>query len=211
MLKSLPGPNFSGVQRVKNRIAEIRRLVGDKNVSRGGSTFVEVLEEKERDYEKQAAKEILKNGKSLTGRKGIVNLADHTEESNFALIEKVLERKCRKYGVKESLVKAVMEMESGGNPKAVSKAGAMGLMQLMPSTAKMLGVNNPFDIEENLDGGIRYLKMLLEKYEGNEELALAAYHSGPARVDKYGGVPPYPIVRHYVRTVLALMNKRERS
>ncbi|MCD6183984.1 MAG: transglycosylase SLT domain-containing protein, partial [Thermovirga sp.] len=135
MLKSLPGPNFSGVQRVKNRIAEIRRLVGDKNVSRGGSTFVEILEEKERDYEKQAAKEILKNGKSLTGRKGIVNLADHTEESNFALIEKVLERKCRKYGVKESLVKAVMEMESGGNPKAVSKAGAMGLMQLMPSTA----------------------------------------------------------------------------
>jgi len=208
VLKSLPGPNFSNVQRVKNRIAEIRHLVGEKNVSRGGSTFVEVLEEKERDYEKQAVKEIFKNEKFFTGRKAIVNSAGHAEESDLALINKVIERKCRKYGVKESLVKAVVEMESGGNPKAVSKAGAMGLMQLMPSTAKMLGVNDPFDIEENLDGGIRYLKMLLEKYGGNEELALAAYHSGPARVDKYGGVPPYPVVKHYVRTVLALMNRR---
>ncbi len=112
-----------------------------------------------------------------------------------------------RYGVEESLVRAVILMESGGNPGAVSDAGAMGLMQLMPSTAKGLGVDDPFDPVQNLDGGVRYLRQLLDRYNGDESLALAAYHSGPSRVDRYGGIPPFPVVSRYVKTVLALARK----
>ncbi len=98
----------------------------------------------------------------------------------------------------------MITQESGGNPFAVSKAGAKGLMQLMDSTATDLGVENSFSPRSNIMGGTKYLKFLLEKFDGNEQLALASYNAGPASVDKYKGIPPYIETQKYVKSVLDL-------
>ena len=115
-----------------------------------------------------------------------------------------------KYGVDPDLARAVMRMESGGNPNAVSSAGAIGLMQLMPGTAKGLGVN-PKDPKRNLEGGIKYLAQLADKYDGDYVKTLAAYNAGSGRVDSYGGVPPFPETERYVKNVLALYRKYSRG
>ncbi|MBP1752714.1 MAG: lytic transglycosylase [Geobacteraceae bacterium] len=107
------------------------------------------------------------------------------------------------YGVDKSLVKAVIHAESGYNPNAVSPKGAAGLMQLMPKTAKDLRVSNSFDPRENIRGGIRYLRFLLDTFRGDVTLALAAYNAGLAKVSKFGGVPPYEETRTYVARVLS--------
>lgn len=120
-------------------------------------------------------------------KKQIVEMADYT---------------ARKYGVNPKLVRSVIGAESGYDPQAVSHAGAEGLMQLMPQTARDLGVENPMNPSENIDGGVRYLKQMLERYHGNVSLALAAYNAGPAAVDRAGGIPDYRETQSYVREVL---------
>jgi soluble lytic murein transglycosylase-like protein len=107
----------------------------------------------------------------------------------------------RRHGVAEPLVHAVIEVESKYNPKAVSRAGAMGLMQLMPKTANRFSVADAFDPVQNVDAGVRYLKELLERYSGQVRLALAAYNAGEEAVERHGGIPPYRETIDYVRRV----------
>lgn len=108
----------------------------------------------------------------------------------------------RRNGVRQSLVRAVVQVESGFNPFAYSNKGAMGLMQLMPSTAREFGVKNAFNPEENVRAGTKYLRQLLDRYGNDEELALAAYNAGPGAVDRHGQtVPPYRETRNYVSKV----------
>jgi soluble lytic murein transglycosylase len=109
---------------------------------------------------------------------------------------------CNLYKMDEALIRAVIEVESDYNRYAISYAGARGLMQLMPQTMQRLGVRNPWDPEQNIQAGTRYLKGLLDKFSGNTRLALAAYNAGPNNVIKYGDVPPYEQTENYVRKVL---------
>ncbi len=108
----------------------------------------------------------------------------------------------RRYGVPAALVKAVVKTESNFQRHAVSRAGAQGLMQLMPQTAAELGIQNPFSPEENLHGGTRYLRTMIDRFGGDWKHALAAYNAGPGAVDQYGGIPPYRETREYVERVL---------
>ncbi len=120
------------------------------------------------------------------------------EERFSPLIESTAQR----YGLETALVRAVVKVESAFYPKAYSKAGAVGLMQLMPATARELGVSDPWDPSANVDGGCRYLRMMLERFGGDLRLALAAYNAGPGAVEHYSGIPPYPETQRYVSLVL---------
>jgi soluble lytic murein transglycosylase-like protein len=124
-----------------------------------------------------------------------------------AEIERVIKVSAADYNVDPALIEAIIESESGFDSNATSSAGARGLMQLMPQTADALGVRDSYDATQNIRGGTRYLRSLLDRF-GEVQLAVAAYNAGPSAVQKYGGVPPYEQTRNYVRNVLARYARR---
>lgn len=120
-------------------------------------------------------------------------------------MDSIFKEAANTYGVPENLLKAVAKAESDFNPNCTSSAGAMGVMQLMPSTAKELGVTNAYDAKQNIMGGAKLLSQLLSKYNGNTSLALAAYNAGSGNVDKYGGIPPFKETQKYVSKILGYL------
>ncbi len=153
----------------------------------------------------------------LLGQDGITMVSEATKPANegsqgsaSTSFETFIQQAAQRYGVDPALIRSVIRAESNYNPQAVSRAGAMGLMQLMPGTARSLGVEDPFDPAQNIEGGVRLLRCLLDRYDGNVALALAAYNAGPGAVDRYRGIPPYRETQVYVNRVLDYYRQESR-
>jgi soluble lytic murein transglycosylase-like protein len=133
----------------------------------------------------------------------VSHLADlrSPEGENLKLFHPIILQEANRYEVDPALVKAIIMAESGYNPKAISKKGAKGLMQLMPSTAEALGVEDIFNPEQNISGGVRYFKQLVNRFDGDVTLALAAYNAGSRKVRHYQGIPPFKSTQCYIKKV----------
>lgn len=127
----------------------------------------------------------------------------HTDAAINEIINSAILEASEIYDIDTSMIRAIIRTESSYNPNAVSRAGAMGLMQLMPGTAASLGVTDPFDIHQNIMGGTRYFRRMLDRFDNDERLALAAYNAGAGNVQRHGGIPPFPETQNYVPRVLA--------
>jgi len=137
----------------------------------------------------------------LYRREGAVLRSRPVSRSTPSSYSDIISRSSEKYSLEEGLVHAVIKAESNYNSSAVSKKGALGMMQLMPGTARLLNVDNPLDAEENIGGGSRYLRQMLDEFNGNLDFAIAAYNAGPNAVKRHGGIPPYEETRTYVKRV----------
>lgn len=152
-------------------------------------------------------------GPAISNQKELVSLLSGPKVNPYTAeghkYEKLIMSAADKNRVPPNLLASMMQEESANNPSAVSSKGAGGLMQLMPETAKMLGVTDVYDPEQNIEGGAKYLRQMLDKYGGDTRLALAAYNAGPGKVDKFGGVPPYPETQNYIQKITSRLDEAE--
>ncbi len=207
--------NTSGQNAAITRAAQLQTYVNNLNSQINGidetsstesvKSFGQVLKQTS-DEDKYAFKLPSQNSNRVFGTligKGTGLTATSKGKMSKDAIKQIVSQISAKHGVDEKLVLAVIKQESGFNPTIVSKAGATGLMQLMPATAKGLGVTDPKNPVQNVEGGVKYLKSMLNRFNGNVILALAAYNAGPNAVKKYNGVPPYKETQNYVKSILA--------
>ena len=182
------GPDLTSVSRILSRIDEINRQFNNfQPAAPVQSKFVDVL-----------------NDVTKARKKSQANQAQAGGKTSYSELKNIIDSCAEKYNIDNELIRAMIQVESGWNSGAVSNKGAQGLMQLMPRTAAMLGVNDPFDPEQNIEGGVRYISDLTDKYRGDIEKALAAYNAGPTRVDS-GDIPE--VSKRYVKNIMAIYRK----
>src|SRR3984885_13278393 len=193
---------------IRHERREVMGAVTRMYVSADGSSYVDVptaeIEHFEVAEEPAAEAGLRASGSGLPASGAMIQSASRAAELNAVIAEA-----SGRYRLDPDLVNSVIKAESGFNVRAVSPKGAQGLMQLMPGTASQLGVPNAFDPQENVDGGARYLRELLERYNFDLVKALAAYNAGTKRVEQYGGLPPYNETRTYVRRIVLDFNKKK--
>ena len=219
--------SINGLDTILNRMQDIERqfdvlssafnnIVGENdafNVSNvreveNKQDFQQILNAKELIEEAQNSS--LNNDESyinLNGYSGITNNNRSNTLTSKTRINELIDEYSQKYGLDSDFVKAVVKQESGFNEKATSKCGAMGLMQLMPGTAKALNVADPYNARDNIEGGVKYLKGLMDRFDGDMKLALAAYNAGPNVVKKYNGIPPYNETQNYVKNIMSMYQR----
>lgn len=193
--------DLSGIKEIQARIAEIEGQFSLQNQQLPGMDFASKLQQ---EIDKNVTSAASKAHAAQRVRE--TSAAEHTTaaaQERFANPElaRVIHSAAQKYAVDPKLVSAVAEVESGGDQNAVSPAGAVGVMQLMPDTAAGLGIN-PYDMKSNVEGGAKYLREMLDTFDGDVKKAVAAYNAGPNAVKVYGGVPPYAETQNYVTSVL---------
>lgn len=205
---------LSRINDIENNFAQLASLSGNVNSIAQNQQFQTILDAKIKEAEPTKTEEkpeidperLLDD--EIEELENQINLKTKIDlKSQSSDLDEIIDTFASKYDVDSDFIKAIIKRESNFNPKATSKKGAMGLMQLMPSTAKSLGVINAYNPWENIDGGVKHLSGLLKTYNGDKKLALAAYNAGGGAVKKYGGIPPYKETQNYVKSIMADYDK----
>ncbi len=202
----LKGEGVSPVQ--DNR--DFKTILDEKMAKANRIENIAENEPKEINPAKKSFEEIIEQEKDRLSplQKAALNLKSKIDlKSQSTNVDEIIQVFADKYNVDSDFIKAIIQQESGFNANAKSKKGAMGLMQLMPATAKSLGVVDAFNPTENIEGGVKYFKGLLDRFDNDERLALAAYNAGPNAVKRYGGIPPYKETQNYVNSIMSAYNK----
>ena len=189
--------DISAIQSIQTRIAEIQKRFGIDGPVPGSTDFKSKLDAALKVPQAQPRIEEASTPANVDSPAKVHEMEVASDSARF------IEEAAKKYGVDARLLSAVAEAESGDNQDAISPAGAIGTMQLMPETAASLGVD-PYDKQQNIEGGAKYLRELLDTFAGDTTKAVAAYNAGPQAVKEYGGVPPYQETQNYVNKVLDL-------